>query len=247
MHNFLYYIYKTIHDFLKLYTMKKAVSVVFVIYALLLSFSCAPVYVPNAIHTPLLTQQHDASLQGSFGFNGYDVQAAYSPVKGLGIMANAGFYDETRFSHTFFEGGVGYYGAFENTGRYEIYGGYGNGSTDLFKTDNSIRVTGHYNRIFLQPSIGAKTNVFEASFAPRFVYVNFYDLNIDNTIYNNVNSIYIEPVVTARVGYKYAKFFVQFGLSLHSDNLLSLYSSPFIFNMGLNLSFSKLYLNLNKD
>lgn len=215
--------------------------------ALVFLISCAPVYVPNAINTPLLTQQHDASLQGSFGFNGYDAQAAYSPLKGLGIMANAGFYDSNTFTHTFFEGGAGYYGSFENTGRYEVYGGFGNGNTVLNNNILADRITGNYNRIFIQPSIGAKTNVFEGSFTPRLVYVNFYDLKLDNYTNTPLSSVYIEPVVTAKVGYKFAKFFIQFGLSLHTENALSIYSSPFLFNMGLNLSFSKLYLNPKID
>lgn len=215
----------------------------FVILILVLAFtSCAPVYVPNAINTPLFTEQHDASLQGSFGFNGYDVQAAYSPLKHFGIMANTGFYAVNDDSHSFFEGGIGYYGDFETNGRYEVYGGFGNGSTILNNNILADRVSANYNRIFIQPAIGAKMNVFEASFAPRISYVHLYDLRLDNITNTPTEALFIEPVVTAKVGYKYGKFFVQFGASLHTNDVLSIYSQPLIFNIGLNLSFSKLYL-----
>lgn len=205
--------------------------------------SCAPVYVPNAINTPLFTEKHDASLQGSFGFNGYDVQAAYSPFKHFGIMANTGFYNVNDDSHQFFEGGLGYYGDFETNGRYEVYAGFGNGNTILNNNILAERVSASYNRIFIQPAIGAKMNVFEASFAPRISYVNLYDLRLDNLTNTPTDALFIEPVVTAKVGYKYGKFFVQFGASLHTNDVLTIYNQPLIFNMGLNLSFSKLYLH----
>lgn len=226
--------------------MVKAIKFSSIVFSILLFVACAPVYSPNAIHVPLFTQQHDASLQGSVGTISSDVQAAYSPLNHLGVMLNASFYEGANRNFNFFEGGAGYYGSIDKTARFEFYGGYGHGNTSILNTVIlSDRVSASYHRLFFQPSIGAKTNVFEGAFSTRVCYVNLYNLNVNN-LTGSASAVYIEPVITAKVGYKYAKFFVQAGLSLQTNELLSYYSNPLLLNVGLNLSFSKLYLKQSK-
>lgn len=227
--------------------MKKATSKYFVFISFIFLFiSCAPVYIPNAVNTPMFREQHDASLQGSAGLNGYDVQTAYSPIKHLGIMGNISFYESNNYSYNFYEGGAGYYNTFEEFGCYEVYGGFGNGKSTLYKNIFADTITGQYNRIFLQPSIGIKNNVIEASFATRFSYVDMYHLKFDYANNTPGTALFIEPAFSMKVGYKFAKFFMQFGYSFHSENILNVYSNPLMFNIGLNLNFSKLYLSSEK-
>lgn len=210
--------------------------------------SCAPVYTPNLVNSPLFSQQNDAQLQGSVGLSGYDVQAAYSPINKLGVMANTTFFDSDNgnYSSRFYEGGVGYYQSFEEAGRFECYAGYGNAQTILNKTVDGENINAHYNRYFIQPGIGVKQDIFEASFCTRIAYVDVYDLKSNNPNLRPTSSIFVEPVLTGRFGYKYVKFFTQFGLSMHTIDVLSLYSLPVILNFGMNLSFSELYKKKEK-
>ena len=210
--------------------------------------SCAPVYTPNLVNSPLFTQHNDVQLQGSVGLSGYDVQAAYSPINKLGIMANTTFFDSDNGNYTsrFYEGGVGYYQSFEETGRFECYAGFGNGQTELNKTIIADKINANYNRFFIQPGIGVKQDIFEASFCTRIAYVDIYDVRSNDPNLRPASSIFVEPVLTGRFGYKYVKFFTQFGLSMHTIDVLSLYSLPVILNFGMNLSFSELYKKSDK-
>lgn len=224
-------------------------KVVLVIISALFLDSCAPIYIPNAVNSPLFSEQHDAALQGSSGLSGYDVQAAYSPLKHFGIMFNTSFYDNKSSDlksynrHEFYEGGAGYYGSFEEVGRYEVYSGFGQGTSTSYDSNWLGLIRGDYNRFFVQPAIGVKTDVFEGSFSPRFVYLQIYNTS-SNVTYtkSELESMYIEPVFTGKVGYKYGKFFFQGGFSFSTKSEIKYTDMPFIFNLGMNISFSKLYL-----
>lgn len=221
----------------------------FFLILLIVLTSCAPIYIPNIVHAPLFSEKNDADLQIGMGTSGYDVQAAYAPANYLGLMVNSSFQnrgvsDTSSFhKHEFVEAAVGYYGKIDEAGRYECYLGYGNGEAKSYSPDFYGLVTGSYNRFFLQPSIGAKMDVFEGAFSLRVAYVDMYRIS-KNVQYNRseLNSFYFEPVLTAKVGYKFVKFFVQGGLSLPIENSLKYTDSPILLNFGLNFSFSKAYL-----
>jgi len=219
------------------------------IIAVLFLASCAPIYTPNIVHTPLFSEKNDADLQIGMGTSGYDVQAAYAPTNYLGVMVNSSFQyrdvTDTNYyhKHEFVEAAVGYYGKIDEAGRYECYLGYGNGEAKSYSPDFYGLVTGSYNRFFIQPSIGAKMDVFEGAFSLRVAYVDMYKIS-KNVEYrrSELNSFYFEPVLTAKVGYKFVKFFVQGGLSLPIENTLKYTDSPLLLNFGLSFSFSKAYL-----
>lgn len=210
---------------------------------------CAPIYTPNIVHTPLFSEKHDADIQLGSGTSGYDAQAAYAPTDHVGVMVNSSFKNkdvaDTNYyhKHRFIEAGLGYYGKINEAGRYECYLGYGNGNAENYNDDFYGFVTGKYNRYFIQPSIGAKTDVFEGALSVRAVYIDMYSIskNVEYTR-SELSAFYVEPVVTARVGYKFIKFFVQAGLSLPVENKVKYTDSPFMLNFGFNINFSKSYL-----
>lgn len=220
--------------------MKNIVLFALVLY---LTTACAPVYTPNLVNTPFFAQQHDAQLQGSIGLSGYDVQAAFSPLNNLGLMGNTTFYDSDNgnYSSRFFEGGAGYYQTLDKNGRIECYGGFGYGHTELNKTLLADRINAQYTRFFIQPGICAKQDIFEGSFSTRISYVDLFSLKSSDPGLGPVNAVFIEPVLTGKIGFKYIKYFTQFGLSMHTRDVLSLYSLPLILNFGINFNFSKLY------
>ncbi len=216
---------------------------------LLLFVSCAPIYTPNVVHVPLFSEKHDADLQFGMGTAGYDVQAAYAPTNYIGVMVNSSYQfkdvaDTSSYhKHNFVEAGIGYYGKIEEAGRFECFAGFGSGEAKSYSRDFWGYVSGNYNRFFIQPSIGAKMDVFEGAFSCRVAYVDMYQFS-GTTNYNRsqMNTFYFEPVLTAKAGYKFVKFFVQGGLSMPIESNLKYTDQPFILNFGLNFSFSKSYL-----
>ncbi len=212
---------------------------------------CAPAYIPNAVNVPLLSNQ--GQFQGSVysGTSGYDIQTSYALTGNLGLMANGSFYSNTEDStgdyskRNFWEGGAGYYKVFGGAGRFETYGGYGQGTStyrnsyELFGSQEVI-ATGDYRRFFIQPSIGTATDFFDAALSLRTCYVNFYriksgDLSLDHS----VDGVFIEPTVTARLGYKHVKFLAQMGYSLPLGQDVEMFWQPFLFNLGLSFDFGK--------
>lgn len=216
--------------------------------------SCAPLYTPNLVHVPLFSDKNDADVQFGTGTCGYDAQVAYAPINHLGLMVNSSFKNkdvsDTNFynKHNFIEGGLGYFGKIDEAGRYECYLGYGNGSAQNYSEGFYGLVKGSYNRFFFQPSIGVKTDVFEGAFSLRVVYIDMYSIskNVGYTR-SELSAGYYEPVLTAKMGYKFIKFFIQGGLSIPMQNQLKYTDSPLIMNCGMNFNFSESYLKKKKD
>lgn len=127
--------------------------------------SCVTAYVPNRVNTPLFTEKGEIKIDAALGTNGADIQAAYSPVKHLGIIASGNFsiqsYDTaTSFhKHSYGEIGMGYYNKLNNNLVMEIYGGYGMGNSDTEWSSiwlgkvNIIDVKDDFSKFFIQPAI----------------------------------------------------------------------------------------------
>ncbi|MDO9391747.1 MAG: hypothetical protein Q7U71_08240 [bacterium] len=217
---------------------------------------CAPAYIPNAVNVPLLSNQGQFQGAVSVGSSGTDFQTSYALTSNLGLMANGSFYEGTltdnadatvvdKTKRIFFEGGAGYYTAFGSAGRFETYGGYGQGTStysnsyDFFGPQEVI-ATGNYRRFFIQPSIGTATDFFDAAISLRTCYVNFYQIKSgDLSLDHNVDGIFMEPVITARLGYKHLKFMAQIGATIPLGQDVEMFWHPFLFNLGLSFDFGK--------
>lgn len=207
--------------------------------------SCAPAYVPNVANTPLLEKKGDAQVNLNVGLSGFDPQIAYAVTDHFGLMLNGSFANRTSdstnnfHSHNFIEGGAGYFGTIGNKGRYEVYGGYGFGEIQA-EYDNTLWISQSdvkYNRFFIQPAIGVSSTVFDASFSPRLVHVNLYQGT------NNNAAFFLEPIISAKLGYKYVKVVAQMGLSfaLIDENDLVFDYQPFMFSFGIQVNIHKLF------
>lgn len=178
--------------------------------------SCAPIYVPSVRNTPLFNGRGE--FQGSaFIGTGIDLQGALALSDHIGVIGNYSFLNETRNDpsdlnqkfkrkNNFFEGGVGYYKA-SRTGRVELYVGYGQGKSTttgqygfLGLGQQEVIVTGKYNRIFIQPSIGTNYGGFNLAFTPRFSLVNFKEFQSGAIVETPEEGahLFIEPAATAR-------------------------------------------------
>ncbi|HPS72534.1 MAG TPA: hypothetical protein PLM70_09785, partial [Bacteroidales bacterium] len=125
-----------------------------------------------------------------------------------------------------------------NSGRFEVFGGVGYSRLKADYSNNLwiSRTDVNSYKLFIQPAIGATTDIFDGSFATRFVRVNLFQDQLKYTGY------FIEPVLTAKVGYKFIKFVMQVGVSIpiNSNELVFSYQ-PFLFSIGIQtkLNFKK--------
>jgi hypothetical protein len=104
----------------------------FIILLVLVAAGCSPLYIPTTRNVPLFREQGEfqASVIAS---TGAEVQTALAVTDNIAVMVNGSLLRQkisepesyTR-SHTFVEGGIGYYKA-NRRSRVEIFAGYGLG------------------------------------------------------------------------------------------------------------------------
>jgi len=198
---------------------------------LLSIYSCSIAYTPNVINTPLLSEKGDVTASAHLGTAGLDIQAAGAVTNHIGLMANTSFiFNQNDHQHNFVELGTGYFTKIGTSGRFETYGGLGfasylrdkNTSPDIIET-----VKGTYIRAFISPSIGASSEVFQGSLTTRLVALRFFEGD------NRADEFLFEPVITAKVGYKYAYFVLQGGLSIPVASVNTNFVQPFILSIGV--------------
>ncbi len=209
--------------------------------------SCVPAYIPNTVNTPLFTGKHELQANIGTGISGWDPQVAFSVTNHIGIMVNSSFAnrnpDSTDFHrHAFVEGGAGYFISPVSSLVLEAYAGFGTGKVETYYKTWGI-ANANIRRFFFQPSVGFTNKVFDASFTPRLVLVNIEDVIHDPAkVYHTGYQPFIEPTFTFKVGYKYVKFFTQFGFSFPIDNNHYSYDYQLLmFSMGIHATFGRKY------
>lgn len=204
---------------------------------LYLSAACSNhYYAPNINHVPMLDKEGDIRLQGSFNggdqIEGFDVNAAYALNKNTGIVAN-GFYTSgpgnDRRNGWLVEAGAGKFYQLGEFGKFECYGGLGQGRVaNQFWTDNRPLPL-HLTRAFVQPSVGFHSTYFDAAFSLRAFAMYYYPFQMPDTTGLGIyyyfddmmriqNKVFtgLEPGITARLGGRYFKLMTQFGVSYHN-------------------------------
>ncbi len=199
--------------------------------ALLLA-GCAPVYMPNNVHVPLLKRQGDVRAGAHASTSGVEVQAASALTDHLGLMANFSFArrgsrsdnpradGEDYHRHRFGEVGIGYFKTWSQGGHAGVYAGYGRGwaeSVDAYEffSSNLVQARGRYTRFFVQPAVGATVDLFQMHMATRLVRINFYEFETGReTAATDQVGVFIEPAVGASLGPDPVRVGVQVGLSV---------------------------------
>ncbi len=232
----------------------------------LMLFGCGPtLYIPNSLNTPLLGEKGDFQVRGGMNLTSpspnLNLQGAYAVNDKLAVMTNLAHMNfiesadlKNGNKHSLVEVGLGRYWAFSpnkckvNVGRFEVFGGSGLGwATDNdFYNNTKHYYQGSYNRWFLQPAVGYKGKVFEASFATRLAYTNFMNYlheanGQDITDNEQFSFATIEPVVNLALGYKRGKAFWQFGFVEPLNGEGSDYyavSTDVITNLHFNIGFT---------
>lgn len=239
---------------------------------LVLGSSCNRYYYkPNAVNAPMFTdggQFHvaGAGMTSHFednndGGNSYffDIQAAYSPIKHLGIIGNYSTYAyrpdnvDVAAGHVdadahLAEAGIGTYivgGKGKAKMIADIYAGGGGGS---IRSDVDMNV----RRLFIQPGIAMRHPAVDVGFNLRITNVKYMDFDdngrgqnylIDQNLYDYQRSermdersyFFLEPAFTVRAGYKFIKAQFQWVLATELSNVRWNYNAG-RFTVGLHFS-----------
>jgi hypothetical protein len=210
-------------------------KIFFFLLILYFAYSCAPVYTPNIVNTPLLSSKGELQALIGTGTSGVDPQLAYAITNHFGVMVNASFANRNDslhyHKHNYCETGLGYTLQIQNAACFEVFAGGGYGTVDaLYNRDGYYgKSKGDLVKIFLQPTIGAKSKIFEGSFTQRLVFIKIN--NSEKSLNTNRLYSFIEPTITVKLGWKYVKMFFQVGFSVPL-NTYSITNQPFIFNVG---------------
>jgi len=221
-------------------------------------------YKPNGANAPLLTDAKQLHLAGSVERGGdgpmVDAQAAWSPVKHLGIIADLSTFRHSEdspdvpsgkvsASASMAEAGAGYYYAADYYNKqggklslvFDVYGGPGIGR---LKSD----INTGFTRLFVQPGLGVRTKFAEVSFNWRISDIHYFrfDANGHDDNYlrqqnlitgtgrriDHGSYVFSEPSVTLRAGYKLVKLQVQFVWANSWSNVPWNYNNSMV-NIGL--------------
>ncbi len=201
-------------------------------------------YKPNAVNAPLFTDGGQLHLvaAGSVGEGDgagktqfFDLQAAYSPIRHLGIIGNFSTYHFDPYEYDFGEGrvpasahlgelGVGAYVPVGEGHFKLVVDGYLGGGTGRLESD----VDADVHRLFFQPGIGMRSPWVDFAFHlrwSRLYYRNLDDhrrgrdylfrqglINDRGRRIDEGGYTFMEPSLTLRTGYRFAK--AQFQLAL---------------------------------
>ena len=184
---------------------------------------CSSVYMPNVPNVPMFTQKGELSagahttLKGNMNFN-----TAYAVTDHFAVLMNGSMMNRERkkedFRHNLLEAGAGYFTTFgpEQKRVFEVYTGYGRGSSDRTKKIKNAegiytneRLEGSFNKYFLQVNYSSKRkkalrmvgHEFPLNYgtALRASYINMSEHKLNDIAKPTEDNIFLEPIFYTRL------------------------------------------------
>lgn len=212
-------------------------------------------YAPNTLHTPFLQEQHDTQaklgLISGDEFSGYELHAAYSPLKHVAVMVNhfqvsSGTQEidsDDRGKGHLTEVALGGYYPVGKYASFSLFAGWGSGQvSNTYDLDVSANL--NFQRRFIQPAIAIQGKWARFGAALRFNQLKYVkgevDVEIgepDLTIIRNIEraSPLFVPEAGLSCGFGYRPFWADFNLNFcnirNRDNYNFAYST-----IGLSIS-----------
>ncbi len=192
-------------------------------------------YAPNTLQTPFLREQHDTRVSvgyiGGDEFTGFEVHAAYSPVKYLALMANhfqvqsdnVGASSNDWGKGRLTEIALGGYYPLSNIVSASLFAGWGRGRV-LNSYDQGAKADLRFQRRFLQPAIAVQGKSLRLGLAMRFNQLEYIRGDIDYQIgephistiarIEQASPIYI-PEAGITFGFGYRPFWINTHLNIN--------------------------------
>ena|SRR5688572_25229860 len=237
----------------------KQFSILILLLAILIFSGCETLYIPNAVHSPMLTNKGEGHISTSIGLIGSglaNIDVAYAVTKHMGIMAD-GMYHYKSFIDPYnlqsadeqtsiYYGslGAGYYGKIGKNENLvlQFYGGGGYGDTHMhydYETESDL--TANYYNIYAQPGLVFKIKHVDFGFDCRVNYVQLYNFNkylYDYYFESQFPYLFrIEPNFTVMIGGKHLKGKLQSGFTIPTYYYTSDFNVAYIYKLNVGISY----------
>jgi hypothetical protein len=129
------------------------------IYMILVVFfySCSSQFVKKSVFVPLMKDKGETKIEGSYGYEGVNLNAAHAFSKHFGVMANgfSAFDNSTTYKSKYnyqLEGGLGFFTSFQDSFIYETFIGASRGWLHSTYTRNSGEMSNYYEQGIFNPT-----------------------------------------------------------------------------------------------
>ncbi|HEY0030309.1 MAG TPA: hypothetical protein VGC65_06085 [Bacteroidia bacterium] len=233
---------------------------------LILSFifilnSCTTtLYTPNTVNAALLKEKGEIKIN----LDQNNLQTAVAVSDHIGIMANGFFksFKDSSYKHqgSFAEIGLGYFKPMEEDPVVlELFAGAGIGSvskSQLMAKGNqqyTANFEGRALKFFVQPEVGFTGKIVDIAFTPRASFIRYYSFHSTNYTEEELAADYLEngritktifaflePAITARIGYKWVKLQGQYGMTFNIGGTSIRYPINFL-SLGIVVDIAEWY------
>lgn len=238
----------------------KKLTTITLFLAICLSSCTHYYYVSNTQNMPLFREKNEYRLSATIGEGDestcIEAQAAYSLTDKIGVMTNfmsakgGAVSDKDYGKGTYIDGAIGYYKPIGKIGVFEIYGGIG-GSNQHHQYSSNSTSDLSFAKFFIQPSFGLTFKLFDIGVSTRLGSLSYNKIenHIDsqlnkleydklNIIARQSNYLFLEPAITVRGGWKYAKVQIQ-ASPASFINKTQLHSEDYHFTIGIYIAIAE--------
>ncbi|GEM_PF-966049 len=202
--------------------------------------SCSVLYVPTPVNVPMLTNRGEAQINTNLGFYGFSPQFAYAFSNHFGGYINLSAVGKPKADSSSYQYSIApALGYFYKHGKFrmEVFSGLEAGSlaSSYSIGNNTYRGVYTFRSVFLQPTIGYASNLLDLGFTSDFVLISFDDVHSNNTY----STLLLEPLLTAKIGYRRVRLLIQGGLAIDANKDPDVITFPVIATLGLNINLGK--------
>ena len=218
----------------------RKICVVFIILSGILHSCGPIFYAPNAQNVPVITEKEQFVANGTVGATNtaqqYGLQAAYGLTDALALQCNFSYFegdDDDDYNHGsgyITEFGLGYYRNINSIFLFDVYGiaGYGGLENHFGARQTGGGTPYHYAnsnfyRLAIQPGLTYLNEHYSLTFSTRIAQMNYHDFrgtygahfssderNRFQELKDRPQHFFVEPALTAKVGWGKVQFQLQF-------------------------------------
>lgn len=183
------------------------------------------------MRTPLLKEQHDFNIQTNIANAGGEIYGAYAPTNFLAVSFGYASSKDTSVKKNRFQDFEFAATPFLAKEKLRLEMPMGLAYTRQISLDKQYSTFQPYSRYFVQPTVAFASDVFDIALAHRMTFIDYANVNYDRDLRQQTSLV-------MRVGYKYAKFMIQFGVDYGTQNSKLVDYYPVHIGLGLNFQFN---------
>lgn len=209
-----------------------------ILLAIAVTSCSAPHYLTPLTPSAMHTQASQGVIMLGTGTSGFDAFASYSLNDKLSLQSSVMIFEQNGKDYSYYDIGASLFQYKEPPFQMSFSAGPGLGysNNDLSDTNFTVKPYASYFKFWGQPSIGIANEFFDTYLNMRMSYLNFYDLYVSGELRSH-QMVMFEPTLGFQGGYKFVKFFMQFGITLPASDIGDVSFEPIHMHLGMYVSF----------